>query len=95
MGHGLLLGLVGVAIGAVIGIAVATHVTEIALLLEHWLGVRLFDPAVYYIGVLPSDLQWSDVLFTIAIAMLLSGLAALYPAWRAARIEPAEVLNHV
>lgn len=95
MGHGLLLGLVGIVIGAVIGIAVATHVTELALLLEQWLGVRLFDPAVYYIGVLPSDLQWPDVLFTIAIALLLSGLAALYPAWRAAHIEPAEVLNHV
>jgi len=95
MGHGLVLGLIGIAIGAVTGVAVATHVTELALLLERWLGVRLFDPAVYYIGVLPSELQWSDVLLTVVISLVLSGLAALYPAWRATRIDPAEVLNHV
>ena len=57
-------------------------------------GSQLFDPAVYYIGRLPSDLFWTDVLATTLLALLLSTLATLYPAWRASRIAPAEVLDN-
>jgi len=62
---------------------------------EQLLGVPVFDPQVYYIGRLPSLLQWSDVATTAFIALLLSVLATVYPAWRASQIQPAEVLNHV
>ena len=55
----------------------------------------LFDPAVYYIGGLPSVLQWGDVLSVVVVAAVLSLLASVYPAWRASRIPPAEALNYV
>jgi len=59
------------------------------------IGVVLFDPAVYYIGGLPSLLLWRDVVAVIATAFTLSAAASVYPAWRASRIPAAEVLNYV
>jgi lipoprotein-releasing system permease protein len=56
--------------------------------------VRLFDPAVYFISYLPSELRAGDVLAIAASALLLSLLATLYPARRAARIGPAEALRY-
>jgi lipoprotein-releasing system permease protein len=66
----------------------------LTLFIEDLLGVKLFDPAVYFISELPSRLQWTDVA-TVAIAsLLLSILATLYPAWRASQVAPAEVLRY-
>jgi lipoprotein-releasing system permease protein len=59
------------------------------------MGIVLFDPAVYYIGGLPSILLWHDVAAVIVTALTLSAVAAVYPAWRASRIPAAEVLNYV
>ena len=56
--------------------------------------IYLFDPSVYFITRLPSVLHWQDVAWTSGIALLLSLLATLYPAWRAANIQPAEVLRY-
>jgi lipoprotein-releasing system permease protein len=55
----------------------------------------VFDPAVYYIGGLPSTLQWQDVIAVVSIALALSLLASVYPAWRASKVPPAEALNYV
>jgi lipoprotein-releasing system permease protein len=57
--------------------------------------VVLFDPAVYYIGGLPSQLLWRDVAAVVLTALTLSLLASVYPAWRASQIPPAEALNYV
>jgi len=56
--------------------------------------VKLFDPSVYFISELPSDLQWGDVWTVVLASLVLSLLATLYPAWRAAQIAPAEVLRY-
>jgi lipoprotein-releasing system permease protein len=61
---------------------------------ENLFGVKLFDPAVYFISVLPSELRWTDVAAVVLASLLLSLLATLYPAWRASRIAPAEVLRY-
>lgn len=95
MGHGLALGGVGIVVGGVVGVLLALNVSELAAWFEQVSGSYLFDPQVYYIGRLPSVLQWQDVLVTLAVALLLSTLASVYPAWRAARIQPVEALNHV
>lgn len=94
LGHGLLIGAVGIAIGAGLGVLLALWISEVATLLEQLMGVQLFDPSVYYIGRLPSELQWSDVAITTCLALALSVLATVYPAWRASRISPVEVLNN-
>ena len=95
LGYGLLLGGIGIAAGAGVGVLLATNISEIALALEQLSGSRLFDPSIYYIGRLPSELQWPDVIFTILVALLLTLVATVYPALRAASIRPIEVLQDV
>ena len=95
LGHGLLLALLGISFGAVGGIVLATHISDLSLWAEQTFGLVLFDPAVYYIGGLPSRLQWQDVIAVVSIAFMLSLLASVYPAWRASKVPPAEALNYV
>ena len=95
LGHGLLLALLGILLGAVAGVALATTISDLSLWVEQAFGLVLFDPAVYYIGGLPSTLLWGDVAAVVAVAFVLSLLASVYPAWRAAQVPPAEVLNYV
>lgn len=94
IGYGMLLGILGVALGAIMGVTLALYISDLAIWIEQLLGVSLFDPTVYYIGRLPSVLIWADVFTTVCAALVLSFLATLYPAWRAANISPVEVLNH-
>ena len=92
--HGIGLAAVGISIGAVVGVLLATNISSITAFVENILGVKLFDPSVYFISELPSDLQGGDVLWVLLASLTLSLLATLYPAWRAARIAPAEVLRY-
>lgn len=95
LGHGLILAVTGIAAGAVLGIGLAVSVSDLSLWVERVSGAVLFDPAVYYIGGLPSVLMWTDVVAVVLVALLLSVAASVYPAWRASRIPPAEALNYV
>ena len=95
LGHGLLLAIIGIAAGALMGVGLAVSVSDLSLWVERVSGAVLFDPAVYYIGGLPSVLMWSDVAAVVLVALLLSVVASVYPAWRASRIPPAEALNYV
>jgi lipoprotein-releasing system permease protein len=54
----------------------------------------LFNPQVYFISDLPSRLMWGDVAVVTGLALVLSLCATLFPAWRATRIDPAEVLRY-
>jgi lipoprotein-releasing system permease protein len=92
--HGLVLATVGITVGALLGAFLATNIATITSSVEHILGVKLFDPAVYFISELPADLQGFDVAVVVIASFILSLLATLYPAWRAARIAPAEVLRY-
>ena len=92
--HGLALSGVGITAGALLGIFLATNIATITATLERILGMKLFDPSVYFISELPADLQGVDVVMVVAASVLLSLLATLYPAWRAACIAPAEVLRY-
>ena len=85
---------IGASVGAVLGVLLAANIAAITASVEAALGVKLFDPSVYFISELPADLQWPDVVAVVIAATVLSLLATLYPAWRAARIAPAEVLRY-
>ena len=86
LGHGLMLAIIGIASGALLGVGLAVSVSDLSLWVERVSGAVLFDPAVYYIGGLPSVLMWSDVVAVVLVALLLSVAASVYPAWRASRI---------
>jgi lipoprotein-releasing system permease protein len=92
--HGLGLAAVGIGFGTLIGVALGTYIAPVTAFVESVFGVKLFDPAVYFISELPADLQWPDVLVVVLCSLVLSLLATLYPAWRATRIAPAEVLRY-
>jgi lipoprotein-releasing system permease protein len=92
--QGSAIGFVGTFIGALIGCVVALTLTPIMSVIESLSGAQIFDPDVYFISQLPSVLLWQDVAFISGIALLLSVVATLYPAYRASQIEPAEALRY-
>ena len=92
--YGLLTAVLGIALGALIGVPLANHVAELVGALESWMGVKVFNPDVYFISRIPSLFRWSDFFSIVGAALLLSLLATLYPAWQSSRIEPAEALRY-
>jgi lipoprotein-releasing system permease protein len=94
MVQGTVIGVVGTLIGALLGIFAALNVSAGIAALERALGMRFLNADVYFIDYLPSQLMLADVLLVSAAALVLSFLATLYPAWRAARTQPAEALRY-
>ncbi|MCM5703208.1 lipoprotein-releasing ABC transporter permease subunit [Larsenimonas salina] len=92
--QGLTIGVVGIILGVIFGIIGALTVADVVAWIQGMFGVTFLDPNVYFISYLPSRLELSDVLTITGFALLLSFLSTLYPAWRAARIQPAEVLRY-
>ena len=57
-------------------------------------GTELFSDEIYFLSELPAVVEWNEVFVVIGMAMILSILATLYPAWRAARLNPVEALRY-
>ncbi|MCF2946690.1 lipoprotein-releasing ABC transporter permease subunit LolE [Paraglaciecola aquimarina] len=87
-------GLIGTLFGVVSGAFIAMNLASIANVIESLLGVKFLSGDIYFIDFLPSELHWNEVYMTAGIALVLSILATLYPAIKAARINPAQVLGH-
>jgi lipoprotein-releasing system permease protein len=94
MVQGTVIGVIGTAIGALLGIFAALNVSAAIAGIERLLGIKFLNADVYFIDYLPSQLLTSDVVMVCGAALLLSFLATLYPAWRAARTQPAEALRY-
>lgn len=94
MVQGSVIGVVGTLIGTVLGVIAALNVTEWVNWLEGLIGRKFLSADVYFINYLPSQLRLEDVLVICGSALAMSFLATLYPAWRAARTEPAEALRY-
>ena len=91
--YGLQAGMKGCVIGILLGVALALNLTSIIRGLEFLLGRKLLSDGVYFVDFLPSELHWQDVLLVLIAALILSLLASLYPANRAAKLHPAQVLS--
>ncbi|MGH8480360.1 MAG: lipoprotein-releasing ABC transporter permease subunit [Gammaproteobacteria bacterium] len=92
--QGTVIGFAGTLLGMGGGVWLATHVDAVVRALEGSLHTRFLPPDLYYISELPSDMRWPDV-FAITLAAFGTCLVGtLYPAWRAARTQPAEVLRY-
>lgn len=92
--QGALVGLIGTAVGVLLGIVVALNIDVIVPFIENLFQVEFLPKSIYVISSLPSDLVWSDVGTIGGVAVLLSFLATLYPSWSAARVKPAEALRY-
>jgi lipoprotein-releasing system permease protein len=91
---GALIGGLGIAGGALLGIVGAWNTETVVRWLGRLNGAPLLDAEVYLMSDLPADVQWPDVVRVCGAALVLCTVATLYPAWKAARTVPAEVLRH-
>jgi len=92
--QGSTVGIVGIVTGAIFGCLLANTISDVIAWFESILGIYIFDPNVYFISQVPSDLRVGDVVLICGIGVFLSILATLYPAYRASQVEPAEVLRY-
>ena len=92
--QGAAIGWAGVVIGVVLGVVLAINVPVIAPLLEQWFGFQIMPGDVYYVTRIPSELEFQDVTIIAIAAFVLTSLATLYPARRAALVDPAAALRY-
>lgn len=94
MTQGTVIGVAGTLAGLMLGVLVTLNLESIVASMESAFGIKFLAADVYFISDLPADLRWADVTMVCSIAFLLALLSTLYPAWRAARILPAEALRY-
>ncbi|HNI65401.1 MAG TPA: FtsX-like permease family protein, partial [Pseudomonadales bacterium] len=94
MVQGSVIGVVGTLMGTLFGTLLAWTITDLVEWLERLSGHRILSSDVYFIDYFPSQLLWGDVAIVCGATLTMSFLATIYPALRAARIEPAEVLRY-
>jgi lipoprotein-releasing system permease protein len=92
--QGIVIGAMGTALGVAGGVGLALNVETIVPAIESLFNVEFLAADVYYISDVPSELHWDDVWIMASVSLGLSLLATLYPAWRAARTQPAEALRY-
>ncbi len=91
---GSLVGVIGTISGTALGIVFSINIERIRIFLEGISSVKLFDPVIYFLTTLPSDVETSQVIWIVGISLLLSFVATIYPAWRVSKTSPAEVLRY-
>jgi lipoprotein-releasing system permease protein len=88
------IGVVGTLIGFVIGVAFSANINSIKLWLESMTDVTLFNPTIYFLSTLPSRILVSDVAIIVGMSLVISFLATIYPAYKASKSNPAEILRY-
>jgi lipoprotein-releasing system permease protein len=88
------IGVIGTVAGAIIGVIVAANAETLRATISNFLGVTLFPPEVFFLSSLPSRTDPLEVTVVVGMALALSFLATLYPAWRAAQYDPVEALRY-
>jgi lipoprotein-releasing system permease protein len=87
-------GIIGTAAGFAIGVAFAGNIETLRQWIQGVTGTELFAAEIYFLSQLPSVVETTDVVSVVGLSLALSFLATLYPAWRAARLDPVEALRY-
>jgi len=91
---GAFVGVSGTLIGTIVGVVFCWNIVAVQHFVENITGGRVFDASVFMLSALPDTVDWVDVGRVVALGLILSLLATLYPSWRAARTDPVEALRH-
>ena len=87
-------GALGIGAGALVGSLLSINFSSLIGAIERLLGVKFFDPNVFYVSQLPADWQLADLIVICLVSMLIALLSAILPAIQAARIAPAEAIRY-
>ncbi len=91
---GAAIGVVGTLAGVVLGLVLCLNAESIRQFFSWLSGTTLFDPELYFLSQLPAKLDPGETITVVVMALVLSFLATLFPAWRAARLDPVEALRY-
>jgi lipoprotein-releasing system permease protein len=91
---GTAIGVTGTMAGTGLGLAFALNIESIRQWLQSLTGTELFSAEIYFLSTLPARLEWSEVFQVVTMSLVITVLATLYPAWRAASTEPASALKY-
>jgi lipoprotein-releasing system permease protein len=92
--QGAIVGFCGTILGVGVGLLLAANATAISSGIQHLFHVQLVSPSVYFVNYVPSKIIPMDVVHVTVLALVLSVLAAIYPAWRAFKTQPVEALRY-
>ncbi len=91
---GAAIGIVGTLAGVLLGVIVCMNIESIRQFFSWLSGTTLFDPELYFLSQLPADMDPAETIAVVLMAIGLSFLATLFPAWRASRLDPVEALRY-
>jgi lipoprotein-releasing system permease protein len=91
---GTAIGTVGTLAGLLVGVVISLNVEAIQQILSWLTGVNVFPKELYFLSRLPAEMDAGETGAVVAMALMLSLLATLYPSWRAARLDPVEALRY-
>jgi lipoprotein-releasing system permease protein len=92
--QGLIAGVIGTALGCMVGLTVALNLQKVSQLVERTFNFKFLPGDVYYLSELPSQVNYGDVLIIVVGTLFVCFISTIYPSWRASRLDPAEALRY-